>query len=155
MKLLVAFYSRTGTTGKVAKAIADNLKCDIEVIIDTTNRKGLFGWLRSGRDGIKKKLTVIQPIKHNPSDYDLIIIGTPNWGGMPSAATRTYIEQNKLNFKKVSFFATSGSENNTALFKELELICGRQPQNILGIRQKEVKKGDITEKVKGFVAKLQ
>jgi hypothetical protein len=73
---------------------------------------------------------------------------------MLAPAIRTYVEQTKSNFKKVAFFATSGSGNNEALFKELELICGKQPQNILGIKQKEVKKGDITEKINQFIAKI-
>jgi flavodoxin len=154
MKPLVVFYSRTGTTTKVANAIAENLKCDIEEIIDTANRKGLFGWLRSGRDGMKKKLTVIQPTKKNPGDYDIVILGTPNWGAMPAPAIRAYIEQNKSKFKNIAFFVTSASGNNEALLKELALICGKQPCQTFGIKQGQVKKGEIAEPVKQFTAKL-
>jgi hypothetical protein len=44
-----------------------------------TNRKGLINWLRSGRDGMKKKLTKVKYSKE-ASKYDLIIVGTPVWG---------------------------------------------------------------------------
>jgi len=154
MKSLVVFYTRSGTTKKVGEAIGRVLKCNVEEIIDTAHRKGPFGWLRSGRDAMRKKLTVIQSIKFNPVDYDIVIMGTPNWGGLPAPATRTYIEQNKSKFKKVAFFCTAGGSNFEKTFKELELICGHSPQNVLGLRQKEVKKGDITEKINSFITKL-
>jgi flavodoxin len=154
MKSLVVFYTRSGTTKKVGEAISRVLECNIEEIVDTANRKGLFGWLRSGRDATRKRLTTILPTKLNPADYDIVIMGTPNWGALPAPAIRTYIEQNKSKFKKIAFFATSGGSNNEGTFKELALICGKSPHNVLGLRQKEVKRGDITEKINQFIAKL-
>ena len=58
MKPLVVFYSRTGTTKKVGEALADLLQCDSEELIDTKKRKGPLGFLRSGRDATRNKLTV-------------------------------------------------------------------------------------------------
>ncbi|MFH1248895.1 MAG: NAD(P)H-dependent oxidoreductase [archaeon] len=81
MKTLVVYYSRTGTTKKVASEIASILKCGIEEIIDLKNRSGPIGWINAGRDGMKKILSDISRIKKNPADYDLVIIGTPIWGG--------------------------------------------------------------------------
>jgi len=46
-KYFVVFYPRTGTTRKVAEAIKDALKCDIEEIFDIKKRADLFGYLRS------------------------------------------------------------------------------------------------------------
>ena len=154
MKSLVVFYSRTGTTKKVGEAIGKALGCNIEEIIDTANRKWLFGWLRSGRDAMRKKLTVIHPIKLNPAEVDIVIIGTPNWGNLLAPAIRTYIEQNKASFKKVAFFCTAGGSNCENVFKELELLCGKSPVGVLGIRQKEAKANEITDKINQFIAKL-
>jgi len=154
MKSLIVFYTRSGTTKKAGEAIARVLECNIEEIIDTKTRKGLFGWLRSGRDAMRKRMTTILPIKLNPADYDVVIMGTPNWGGLPAPAIRTYIEQNKSKFKKVAFFCTAGGSNFENTFKELELICEKSPQNVLGLRQKEVKKGEMTEKINQFIVRL-
>ncbi len=154
MKSLIVFYTRSGTTKKAGEAISRVLECNIEEIVDTANRKGLFGWLRSGRDAMRKRMTTILPAKLNPADYDIVIMGTPNWGGLPAPAIRTYIEQNKSKFKKVAFFCTAGGSSFEKTFKELELIYGKPPQNVLGLRQEEVKRGDITEKINQFIAKL-
>jgi len=58
-KILVVFYSRTGNTKKVGEAIAGELNCDTEQIMDVKSRMGIFGWLRSGREAMKE---VIAPI---------------------------------------------------------------------------------------------
>ncbi len=73
MKTLVVYYSRSGTTKKIADEICDKMNCDIEEIIDNKNRKGLFGWLIAAFDARSKKLTVIENIKNDPSKYDLVI----------------------------------------------------------------------------------
>ena len=43
------------------------------------NRAGIIGYLFAGRDAVRKKLTKLKPLKFNPTDYDLVIIGTPIW----------------------------------------------------------------------------
>jgi len=48
MKTLVAYYSRTGNTKKVAVEIAKNLKADIDEIIDKKDRSGMIGWIIGG-----------------------------------------------------------------------------------------------------------
>ncbi len=106
MKILVAYYSRTGTTRKVAEAIAGILKCDIEEVIDKKSRSGALGWLKSGRDAGSKKLTTIEETKNDPGLYDVVAIGTPVWNGTMSTPIRTYIVQHRESFKKVAFFCT-------------------------------------------------
>jgi flavodoxin len=153
-KIIVVYYTRTGTTKKVAEAIADNLKCEIEEIIDTKNRKGIIGWLRSGADATKERLAVIKDIKHNPASYDIVIIGTPVWGSNLTPAIRTYITQNKENLKNVAFFCTADGDGKKAL-ENLEKFIGRKPVFSFGVRSKEVKKGKYVQKVKEFFDKVK
>ena len=67
MKALVVYFSRTGGTKKVAEAISNILSCDIEEIVDTKDRTGLLGYIRSGRQAMKKKLTAIKNTEKEPS----------------------------------------------------------------------------------------
>jgi flavodoxin len=41
MKTLVAYYSRTGNTKRVAEALAENLNADIDAIVSDTKDKGM------------------------------------------------------------------------------------------------------------------
>ncbi len=154
MKALVAFYSRSGTTKKVAETISAALKCDSEEIIDTKNRKGLWGWLTSGRDAMRKRLTVIKETQLDPARYDIVILGTPNFGSKMAAATRTYIAKNKDRFQKIALFCTSGGSNHEGLLADMEDFCGKKPLALLGLTNKEVLGENYSEKAKKFVEEL-
>ena len=155
MKPLVVFYSRTGSTKKVGEAIAQTLNCDSEELIDTKKRGGPMGFVRSGRDAREKALTTLADTKHDPASYDLVILGTPIWGGTLSSAIRTYITNNKSTFKRVAFFCTQGGTKNQQLFEEMQALCEKPPVNILALQEKEVKKGAFQEKIRQFVDGLQ
>ncbi|MFX0004733.1 MAG: flavodoxin, partial [Promethearchaeota archaeon] len=67
MKPLVVFYSRTGTTKKIAELISKSINCELEEIIDTKKRTGfIIGFLKSGYAAMKEKLTIIEKIQKNP-----------------------------------------------------------------------------------------
>ena len=90
-KILVVYYSRTGTTQKIAKEISGRLGADMEEVVDKKNRKGIIGWIRAGRDAGAKRLTEIEEPQRDPGLYGLVIIGTPIWNGTISTPIRTYI----------------------------------------------------------------
>lgn len=73
MKALIVYYSRTGTTKKVAGEISRLLKCDVEEIVDMKSRAGALGFVAAGKDAFLKKMTKIKGIKKNPGNYDLIV----------------------------------------------------------------------------------
>ena len=79
MKILVIYYSRTGHTRKVAKAIAAACVADIVPIRDMHSQAGALGYLRSGFEAMFKRPGRIQPIDKDPARYDLVILGTPIW----------------------------------------------------------------------------
>jgi len=155
VKPLVVFYSRTGVTKQVGEALAQTLDCDSEELLDKKKRSGPLGFARSGRDARGKKLTALEETKHDPALYDLVILGTPIWGGTLSSAMRTYIANNKAKFKGVAFFCTQGGTKNQPLFNEMEALCEQHPVNILALQQKEVKAGAYQEKIRHFVDGLQ
>ena len=150
MKSLVVFYSRTGTTKKVAETIADILKCDIEEILDTKKRTGVLGYIRSVLDAVRKKLTVIKEVQKVSASYGILIIGTPIWMNTMSTPIRTYITQYKDGFNKVAFFAQAvlGTAHNT--IKEMEGLCEKKPIGVLGLKKEEVTKAEYLRKTKGI-----
>lgn len=110
MKALVVYYSRTGQTKFVAERIATELEADIEEIVDLKNRKGWIGFLKAGYEATAKKETKIGEMGKSPSNYDLIVVGTPVWNSRPASAIRTYLKINDLSEKKVAVFCTNDRE---------------------------------------------
>jgi flavodoxin len=155
MKPLVVFYSRTGATKQVGDALAETLNCDSEELLDKKKRSGPLGFVRSARDARAKKLTTLAETTHDPAIYDLVILGTPIWGGTLSSAMRTYITNNKAKFGRVAFFCTQGGTTSKPLFDEMESLCEQHPVNILALQQREVKAGAYQEKMREFVDRLQ
>jgi len=164
MKTLVVFYSRTGTTKRVAEKIAEALSCGIEEIFDTKNRSGAYGYLTAGRDASLKKLTVLKPISKDLADYDLVVIGTPIWAWSVSAPIRTYLENQKEKFppkadqpmadKKVAFFCTMGGSGDERAFSEMEKIIRVKPVTTLVLTTREVANNQHEEKLKEFIKKV-
>ncbi|MFX0188685.1 MAG: flavodoxin family protein [Candidatus Hodarchaeota archaeon] len=155
MTSLVIFYSRTGTTKRVANTVSEKLSCDCEEIFDTKNRLGFFGWLRSGKDAMMKKLTILKEINKNPESYDLIIIGTPIWSSNMSTPIRTYITDNKDKLKNVAFFCTEGSRGGEKCFKKMAILCDKEPVATLEIKKKDIKKEIHLDKINAFIQEIK
>jgi flavodoxin len=154
MKILIAYYSRTGTTKKVAEAIAEKMGAEVEEIRDTVDRSGAKGYLISGRDAMKKSLTKLEPLKLDPAGYDLVVVGTPVWVGNVSTPVRTYLAENKDKFKKVAFFCTLGGSGDKKTFAEMEKVIGQKPAGTLALKTQEVAENDFEKQAGDFVDKI-
>lgn len=138
----------------MALEISNKLGAEIEEIRDTVNRSGVKGYLVSGRDAMKKRLTTLELTTKNPADFDLVIIGTPIWGWNMSVPVRTYITEKKGDFKKVAFFCTMGGTGDDKAFAEMEQIIGQKPVATLALLTRDVAKNDFAEKLEKFTAAL-
>jgi len=144
MKKLVIYYSRTGNTEKVGKKLAKKIRADTERIMDKKNRKTpLIGFIRAGYHALREKETEIGEIKHDPSDYDLVVVGTPVWAGSITPAVRTYLNRYREKLSKVGFFCTSGGGDVDGVFKQLKECCGKSPEFTFEVRDKKVKEGEF------------
>ncbi|HSO26040.1 MAG TPA: flavodoxin [Methanobacteriaceae archaeon] len=154
MKALVVYYSRSGNTREVAQSIAQEMSCDIEEIHDTQKRSGIIGWIKSGYQANRGKLTTLKPLEKDPSEYDLVIIGTPIWAGYPSVPVKTYLLENKDKIKDVAFFATYGGSGFPKTVKTMKEILGKDPVQTLGIKADEIKNKTCDCKIDPFVRDL-
>ena len=155
MKTLIVYFFRSGNTCGATNLISSDLDCDVEELINTKSRSGPLGFIRAGRDATGRKLTVLEAIKNDPTEYDMIVIGTPVWGGNMTPAVRTYITENSAKFKKVAFFSTAGSSDSTKIFNEMEEIINQAPIATLSIIGKEVKSGEYKKKIEEFVKEIK
>lgn len=154
-KILVVYYSRTGTTKKIAEIIREQLGCDIEEIVSVKKRSGFLGYMLCGKEATKKELAEIRPLVKNVVNYDLVVIGTPIWSWNISSPVRTYLNQNSGKFKNIAVFCTMGGSGDKKSFEEMEKICNIKPVAELGLMTKEVQSGSFSEKLKKFVEDIR
>ena len=151
MKCLLAFYSRTGTTKKIAELISTEMNCEYEEILDTKKRKGrIIGFVKCGFAATREKLTIINKIQKDPKLYDTVILGTPIWNKRMTPAIRTYITENKERFKSVGFFCTMGGKGAPETFESMTKLCEKTPVSTLAIAKKDIKNELHPDKIKNF-----
>ena len=148
MKSLVAYYSRTKITEKLAKDIAGKVNADIEEIKPKVNYQGKLGYARGGKHAISQKVIDLEDLQHNPEDYDVVYLGTPVWAGKAATPMFSYINQNADKFKEVRFFVTAGGTGFDSTLKQMA-ENSKEPQATLALTTKEVKKDEYT--LEGFI----
>ena len=154
MKTLVVYYSRTGNSRKIASELAEALDAEVEELRERANRQGPKGYMLAGRDALRKRPAELLPLKHNPADYDLLVVGGPCWAFTMCTPTRTYVLQHKENFKKTAIFATAqdtGSARRAvdATVRAVEMA----PVATMAITDSEIA-GDHAQRIADFVAAL-
>ena len=154
MKTLVVYYSRTGNTKLLGDELAGALGADIEELKDTKNRMGVAGWLQCARDARRKHFADLEPVRHAPADYDLVVLGGPIWGFTMCSPTRTYAVMHRDSFTRVAFFCTAGGYKNIpASFEALKDATGMEPAATLGLSEGDVL-DDHADALAEFVSKL-
>ncbi|HSQ99201.1 MAG TPA: hypothetical protein VLM36_04720 [Sphingomicrobium sp.] len=152
-RILVVAYSRSGATHRVAQAIAQACDADLERIKDTRSRRGLWGWIRSGREAMRGVPAAIRPQKRDPASYDLVVLGSPVWVGHVSSPMRAYLGERSGAFGRIALFVTEGGSGGTKALAEMSALAGQQPVATLELRANEL--GDeLTASIGDFVERI-
>jgi len=153
-KTVVFYYSRTGTTQKVATEVAKGLGAQLIALVDRQDRKGLVGYLRSGFDATLHRLTTLEDLHEEARDADLWVIGTPVWSASLSAPVSTFLRYHRGHTPALAFFLTEGGRGGPRVLQQMEQESGEQPRATLILSMGEVQGNRHAGKVQAFVEKL-
>ena len=154
MKTLTVYYSRSGTTRRIAEELVKKLGSDVDPITEPRGRGGLLGFLRSGYEAATEKLPQINPAGKSPSDYDLVIVGTPVWSKKMSSPVRSYLSQHRDKMSDVAFFCTLGGSGGEATLKAMADLVGKEAKARMMLYQKKIEDGGYSSKVEEFAVEL-
>ena len=113
-KVLVAYFSATGTTEDVAEKIAAVTGGELhEIAPEQAYTNADLDWNnRQSRSSVEmndpKSRPALKEKKTNMADYDVVYIGFPIWWGVAPHIVNTFIESHDLKGKTLIPFATSG-----------------------------------------------
>lgn len=125
-KSLVAYFSATGTTARVAQTIAEAADGTLyEIVPQQPYTSDDLNWNdRQSRSSAEMNNPQARPAlketKMDVSDYDVIFIGYPIWWNQAPRIVNTFIESCNLNGKTLVPFATSGGSGISNSVKELK-----------------------------------
>lgn len=149
-RTLVVFYSRSGTTRRIAQTLAGALKCDQEEITEPRPRSGFLGYVRSLLEAGRKLPAIIAPTKHDVSSYDLVVIGTPVWGWSVSSPVRAYLMATASQLPEVAFLCTLGGRGSESAFAQMTAVVGKKPRAVCAITQREALSASHIERLAAF-----
>jgi flavodoxin len=140
-KVLVVYFSRTGTTQQLAESIARALDADLEGLRETRSRRGAWGWLRSGYEGTYELVAETLPLTHELRDYDLVFVGTPTWNRALSSPVRGFLQHCAGSLKHVALFATCQERGGDTAMAQMEALLSERPLAKLWLREREMRHG--------------
>ncbi len=116
-KILVVYYSATGSTKAVAETIADTAQADLFEItpVDPYTDDDL-NWTNDNsrvsvehNDESKRDVPLTKTTPDNWTDYDTVFIGYPIWWGIAAWPVNNFVKGNDFSGKTVIPFCTSSS----------------------------------------------
>ena len=115
MKILVAYFSATGTTKAVATELANAINADIyEIVPEVPYTNDDLNWRdKSSRSSLEMKDDTSRPVIGSDkveymNQYDVIFLGGPIWWYKLSHIINSFLESYDMSGKKIVLFATSG-----------------------------------------------
>lgn len=119
MKTLVVFYSLEGNTRWIAETVAARLQADLLELRPKKEypSQGFHKYFRGGKSVLFRECPELIPQNTQIDDYQNIVIGTPVWAGSYSPPVRSFLSQNRIQNKKIAFFACHASKSADAAGK--------------------------------------
>lgn len=110
-KILILYYSETGTTKTVAQELQQQLGADMESIEAVKPYSGNFQETiqRGQREMQSGETPALKPLTKKIADYDVIFIGYPIWFGTYAMPIATLVKENDFAGKRIVPFCTFGS----------------------------------------------
>lgn len=90
----------------------------------------------------------------DPTGYELVVIGTPDWGKSVAAPMRTFLADHRGKLRQVAFFLTDGTADHAAVFRDMGLLVGAEPVAALGLPHADVGDDRYAEQLAAFVRAL-
>ncbi len=154
MNGLIIYFSRTGRTRKVAEAIQEATGFDLEEIKEKAGRVGTLGFLKSGMESTRRMLPQIIPLTNDPSQYDIVIIGTPIWASNMSSPIRAFITDYKNKINQITLFCTGDGVDPEKVFIPISELLGKEPMATFGLIGPDREEEVAFLKIQEFAAKL-
>ena len=124
-KILVSYFSASGTTKRVAEKVATAINGDLfeiepkkkytEEDLDWTNKQS-----RSSIEMNENIKPEIVSKVSNLDDYDTVVLAFPIWWYKEPTIIDKFLEENDMNGKKIYVFVTSGSSPIDSTYKNLK-----------------------------------
>ena len=126
---LVAYFSASGVTAKLAETLAEDIGADLYAIEpEVPYTKADLNWMnKKSRSTIEMNDPASRPAiagkRDNMDDYDTIFVGFPIWWYVAPTIINTFLESYDFTGKTIIPFATSGGSGMGKTNEKLQPSC--------------------------------
>ena len=127
-KTLIAYFSASGETGKLAKTLSAVTGGDLfEIRPETAYTSADLNWMdKKSRSSLESADEDCRPAieggAFNLSGYDRVYIGFPIWWYTAPRVIQSFIETNDLSGKEIYLFATSGGSDAAKALSDMKKL---------------------------------
>lgn len=155
-RILVVYFSATGTTKSLAKKTAQILNADLyEIVAEDPYTEADLAYYTNGRADQEQNDPSARPAisgkVENMKKYDTIILGYPIWHGQAPKIISTFLESYDFSGKTIVPFCTSHSNGIGSSADNLHRLCSDQAKWKSG---KRFKAGTSIKTIKEWLGKL-
>lgn len=156
-KILVAYFSATGTTKTLAEYAANAMHADLYEIVPAApySAADLDYGDKNSRSTIEMNDPACRPAINgsveNMEDYDMVFIGYPIWWGEAPRILSTFMESYDFSGKTIVPFCTSSSSGMGSSARNLHSLCADSANWLDGARIKNgANRTDMVEWINGL-----
>ena len=123
-KVLIAYYSYSGNTEKVAEKIQNITKGDIfEIVPKKAYSKNYDEVVALAQEEKQKDVRPELVDNGNVKDYDIIFVGTPVWWYTMASPVRTFLSKNNFTGKTIVPFCTHGGGGASSTYTDMQKLA--------------------------------
>jgi len=126
MKALIVYYSMSGNTEAVAKAIGREIHADLLSLEPEKDypSSGFKKYFWGGKSAVMAEKPKLKPYQFDANKYDTIIFGFPVWAGNIAPPIRTFLADNFLNASVYAAYACQSGSGAEKAFRKLKECLG-------------------------------
>ena len=156
LRTLIVYYSRTGTTGIIARALASRLNADTREISCGRYAGGILRYLLAGYESVRGNLPEIVMPDFTADHYDLVLIGAPVWTSHPALPIRAFLDSKPELPARVAVFVTHGGHSPPqTCIDELAAMLPVPIEASLTFNSAQVSAGKFADQVNDFAGELE
>ncbi|MFW5682879.1 MAG: flavodoxin family protein [Phycisphaeraceae bacterium] len=154
-RTLVAFYSHTKHTRQQGEALAQRLDAEREPIVPRRPFRWPADLWRAGRMAFTGETQPLEPPRHDPDEFDVVVVGTPVWAWHVTPPVLSWLQQHRDRLPAVACFATYGGVGAAKVVDDIAAASGQQPFAKVLISHRDEAKGQDRVKIDAFVAEIE
>jgi len=149
-KVLVVFYSYTGTSRRVAELLCSQQGWPMAEIVDARPRRGVLGSLRCVVESLFKLRPDIGYDGPLPRDFDAVVLVSPIWALQLAGPMRSFVAKRRDHMPDMAVISVMGGQGAPNAAAEIAQRVGKAPLLSASFTQREVDDGSYAARLEAF-----